>query len=59
MAPLIAAADHLANEFARTHLKWQPPLSAADEESLAFANAFRAIFEVVRFKKQLDLFAPC
>lgn len=48
MAPLLAAADRLAKEYERTHTRWQPPPSAAEQEALQFANAFRAILEVVR-----------
>lgn len=48
MAPLLAAADRLAKEYERTHTRWQPPPSVAEQEALQFANAFRAILEVVR-----------
>src|SRR4051812_8943606 len=47
MAPLLAAADKLALDYERTHAKWKPPLSTDEQDALNFANAFKAILEVV------------
>jgi hypothetical protein len=47
MTPLLAAADKLALEYERTHARWKPPPSEEEQDALNFANAFKAILEVV------------